>query len=354
MTTPDNAKMILKVQLLLAQADHPNTDPVEADTYRAKAQLLMQKYRIDEETARQERLLLGIKAEPITAEIVISSQDSAYRSNYYSMFYWIAEHVGVRYDQTWGRIVDEETGQRVFVLKATCVGFDTDIRLLEMIYTGVQLHFSSTLEPKMNPLHSDQENCYNLRNAGVERHRISDLIWGPGSSKISSRNAKVTTLYAAECAVRGEDPKVIGRTVNAKTYRRTFASYYAYEISVRLSKMRAVAGTDSGALVLANRAADVDEAFYQLFPDQRPITAVAKPKEDCARCAAAKSGHCREHPAYRSSAAAPYSATGARAGRSAAQEANLAGASPTPRGRLKDGDEEGDEGSDEKEKAAIQ
>lgn len=333
MSTPDTAKMINRVALLMAQADHPNTGPAESETFRAKAQELMLKYRIAEEELRITQLASGVAATPITSEMFIASFESKYRNEYYSMFYWIADHLDVRFSQSWGKLVDEETGEYQYVLNATVVGFDTDIRLLEVIYTGVALHFGSVLEPKINPALSDQENCYALRGAGVERHRVADLLWGAGSSKISSRNAKVSTLYTAECEARGEDPRVVGRSVNAKTYRETFARYYVDEIRTRLWKMKSTAGTDSGALVLHGRTAAVDEAFYNLYPERRPSTEVEN-SEPCPKCARAKSGHCRDHPAGSYGGGPAYSSAGAAAGRRAGATANLDGASPTPRGRL--------------------
>ncbi len=41
-------RAVRRVTALLAYADHPNTDPIEAKTFRAKAESLMQQYRIDE------------------------------------------------------------------------------------------------------------------------------------------------------------------------------------------------------------------------------------------------------------------------------------------------------------------
>ena len=45
---PSREDMIAKVQALWAQADHPNTSPIEAATFRMKATDLMAKYQIDE------------------------------------------------------------------------------------------------------------------------------------------------------------------------------------------------------------------------------------------------------------------------------------------------------------------
>lgn len=327
----DNRKKMATIQALLDRADHENTPAPEAEACRAKAEELMVKYRIEEEMLRVTKLASGTAEQPIMEEMIVCAYGNKYKEHYYSLAYFVAQHAGVRVVADYRKAVNDENVEE-FSLILQMVGFESDIRYAEMLYTGVRLTFSSLLEPKVNPRESDEDNVYRLRSSGMERIRIAELMWGSGSH---ANNAKVTKLYAAACAARGEDPKVVGRSVNVKTFRGSYADAFVTRIYNRLNAMKATAGLESGALVLHGRKDAVDEAFYARFPHLRPKPSIeGQDYSGCAKCKRAKSGRCRDH-SYSAGKAKPYSALGARAGRSAADTADLSGGrTPKRTGRL--------------------
>lgn len=326
------AKMLVQVQALWAKAEATEF-PDEAETFRAGAERLMKRFRIDEEMLRQTKIASGTAAMPVEVlfPFLINPGASRYSNHYYTMIYNVMNHVGVRGLIVYGEH-DPETGQPIYAMNL--IGFDSDVRLVEMLYMNLRETFAEKLEPKVDPKLSDVDNVYRLRSAGVERIRIARLMWGDGSH---SNNAKVTRLYAEACAARGEDPKVAGRSVNAKTFRESYADAFVSETRARLRRMKATAAEEGGVLVLAGREDAVNEAFYERYPELRPAASLPGTSEykPCEKCRKAKSGACRDHP--RGSAGRPraFSSVGWTAGTHAAREADLSRAgSDRPTGKL--------------------
>lgn len=315
-------KKLRQVQSMLAIAEHPDTDPHEAAAARSHAERLMAKYRIDEETARQDAVAKGIETiKPIVVKFGCASYASPYRDKYAQMLNQIGHHVGnVR------MAFGYDNGEYV----ATIVGFESDVRYTETLYTALRLHFAMTLEPTYDPSLSDLDNVYRLRTAGIERPRIGEMMgWGRESAQ------RVTNVYKRACAARGEDPKVVGKNLNAKTYRESFARSYVRTIVDRLWAMR-MTGADSGVLLLAGREAAVNEAYYTEFPYLRPITDEGRmlgegttggPGGNCKKCNKASSRYCRDHAWLKPGAgkSVRVSSVGSAAGRSAANSADLGG-----------------------------
>lgn len=309
----DLDKMLHRVQMLLTKADHPNTGEEEAATYRAKAEDLMRRFRIEEHEAMKADP--GSAIRPVVKVWKVCDGTSQFYNQFYSMLCACCDHAGVRLSPSWGP--DPETGE--YSLLATMVGFESDVRFAFMLYVNMGLAFSSRLDPTFSKDLSDDDNVYNLRSAGMERIRIARIMgWGT----TNSATARVTAAYKRACRARGEDPTVVGRNVNAKTYRASFASSFVSRMYSRLREMRLHAGQDqTGELVLADRKDLVDEAFYQQFPDKRPMTAEEREK------AMAKSGSTGRKPRYRA-VRTPYSPVGWAAGAKAADTVDLTNPNP--------------------------
>lgn len=317
------ASKLNQVQALLNKAEHPNTPPAEADTARAMANKIMSKYRIEEEAARQGRIAQGIDTmRPVVEEFIVCDYRSQYREHYSNLLYYCVDHVGnIRMARKY------DNGNETAIL----VGFESDVKYAETLYTAMRLHFANTLEPKPDPSLSDKENIYRLRSAGIERRDICHMLWGPTGGK---RHLEVGRLYKEACADRGEDAVVSGRQTNAKTYRKSFADAYVSRISMRLWEM---SRSEPGAeLQLRGRKDAVNEAFYEQFPHLRPQKREDRmigegvsggPGGNCPKCAKTKSGYCRDHGYLKPSTAqyrsGPVSHAGRRAGHAAANTADL-------------------------------
>lgn len=287
--------MMARVQKLLAVAEDPATTPEASANYREKAESLMRSYRIAEED------LIATDAFsilPTSKKVTLIERESEFGYAYQSMWYLIAEHTGLRSVIRWE--IDPETSQ--YHLRATAVGYASDIRYAEFLWSAARLMFGSRIEPSVDDSLSEAENVYRLRSAGIERNRISAMMWGKATH---SGNAKVTRLYVRACEERGEDPAVAGRSVNAKDYRKVYARSFVARIGARLRDARDAADSIGGAIELGGRSERVDEAFYAIFPSYRPEPkteepeAEAKPEEPCKKCEKAKTGKCRDHRDYR-------------------------------------------------------
>jgi Protein of unknown function (DUF2786) len=345
--------MMRKVQALIARADHPNTPEAEAETARTMAEAIMFKYRIEESMlGTNERARMGIKPERRDWAVATS------KSEFYNHMYWLAgdcvSHVDAMMTYRWGKHPVTNDGHWLI---AETYGYESDLRYAEMLFTACQITFSARLEPKVDPSLSDAENVYNLRMAGIERLRIAVLMgwvtkddaatahpgrhsWiSPSEQKAASARCaphahRVTRIFKAEAARRGDDTSgLLGKGNSVATYRKSFADAFVSQIRTRLYRLRADHAADSaGTLVLKSRKDDVREFYYQHHPEDRPTNNVTYTFEECPRCKAASSGHCRKHPAGRKPKSQSWSGAGARAGNSAGMRVDLTGGdSPTPR-----------------------
>lgn len=278
-----------RVQALITQADHPNTGPAEAETFRAKAEALMFKYRIDESNlSAAEKTAMALSVQWATIDVCDAT--SEFRSFYVNMLGSCVAHLDIRQDYIQ---VDYTNGYRY-----TCdiVGYESDLAFVQSLFASAKLAFGKLLEPRYDPELSDQVNAYLMRSAGMEGHRIAMAIYGKDDKSL---RPKVRKMFAAEATLRGEDPAaLLGRGSNMKLFRESYASGFVSEFSLRLSRMRQARAQHEQGLVLAGRKAAIDEAYYERHPDRRPTPRPAIGQADttkCAKCAKAQSGYCRDH-----------------------------------------------------------
>jgi hypothetical protein len=250
-----------RISALIAKADSTSF-PEEAKTYRAKAEELLRKYRIEE----SELITTGAtEITPVARKIDVSRSGAEFLNAHFWIWNAVAKHCGVRSHADWQR------SGGVYGYVATAVGYDVDLRWAEMLFASALLVFGQHLEPEVDPNETDAENVYRLRSAGIPRNRIANLLWGASmGSDGAPAHGKAGKLYKEECERRGEGALVSGRQVNAKTYREAYAQKFVIAFERRLRESRDAANSDDGALVLLGRADKVDEAFYTLFPDLRP------------------------------------------------------------------------------------
>lgn len=252
-------RMMEAVRALLAQADHPNTTETEAATFRAKAEQLMRKFRIDESSITPEE---GGAVAPISRIIRVCAYDSPYRQTYLRVASYLAHHVGAEAVTKYPRDPDGRLS-----LALDIIGFESDVRYFEILLTSAVTYFASRMEPSVRSDRSDAENVYHLRSAGIERIKIAEMMgWGT----TGSATAKVTRLYKAECERRGEPAKLTGRGNSVATFREAFSDAFPNTLWDRLWTARQAADGGTGTLVLANRAEQVREAFYEKYPHMRP------------------------------------------------------------------------------------
>jgi len=290
-TTPVDLDSILrKVQALLANADDPATPDEARDSYRAKAEGLMFKYRIDSAMTRQ-AAPEAFRAQPVWRTITVCSSSSEFSNEYRAAAYYVLHHTGCE-----GVFRQEQVdGRWTIVLHA--VGFEAETRFAELIITNVLLAFQAKLEPGVNRQLSDDENAYNLRHAGWEGGRIAQALWGTSDKAARS---KARNAFRRHAVSLGEDPApLLGQGNSVKLYRKSYADSFTTELYYRLSRMARERSGDEKGLVLAGQGKAVKEALYEKFPHLRPVEREALPSstmhEDCGKCKKAKSGYCRDH-----------------------------------------------------------
>lgn len=312
------ATIMERVQNLLNKAESTEF-PAEASAYRAKAEELMRSYRIAEEDL--------IASDPSALEPVMDfitvCGESEFQGSYSLLLIYAAEHAGVRVAQKWERTV---AGWEV---RAAVVGYESDIRLLQMIYGAARLAFQNRLEPAFDEKLSTEENIYRLRSAGWTRKKVSILVLGLDTH---AGHARVGTIYKEQCRLRGEEPALDGKGITLKTFRGAYSMSFAARFSSRLREARDAADSIGGAIQLHGRQERVEEAFYGFFPERRPA-AVPATQESRPAIKERKTTK-KDRDDYRRKYLSAAAKAGSKSGRLAAEEVELD--RPTPTSRLQE------------------
>lgn len=268
--SPEKLKRVMaQINALIARADHPATPAPEAELSRIRAERMMFLYRIEEASLDADtKMAMGIR--PTKAMWLVCPRghtrlENEFNDQYAQMAAYVVHHVdgaAVR------KIHYDETGQAWDAY--TVYGFESDLAYGELLWNSMRIAFKSLLEPGMDPRLSDMENIFRMRNAGMERIRIADVM---GYGTTGSATARVTNLFKKACAEHGVDAKeMTGKGNNVKTFRRSYAEAFTNEMWSRLYSLRNARGLNSHAMVLANRKDAVMELLYEDYPSMRPAT----------------------------------------------------------------------------------
>lgn len=308
-------QILVKVQGLIAKADHPTTPPAEADTCRQMAERMMQKYRIEESALGDAGKLQGYV--PIWRDV------PAGRLGEFSIYYRMMNSSIVQHLDLRGMHEHGEGG----TWHLHVVGFESDVRFCELLVTSCALAFGAKLEPKYDPALSDQVNAYLMRSAGMEGKRIAMAIYGRDNKHL---RPKVRKMFVDESLLRGEDPAALtGQGTNVAVFRKSYAEGFVNTVHDRLYVMRN-ARTGLGIVPVSRKEA-IDEAFYVRYPQYRPqpqnIKRLGNDYLTCPKCAKAKSGYCNDHSYMRPRKArdTPFSRAGYNRGSAAASTIDLGG-----------------------------
>lgn len=210
--------------------------------------------------------------------------------------------------------------------RATVVGYPGDLDYLQNLCVVLQLHIVKTIFPKPDPALSEAENLYNLRMAGHtwdQCYRLMHPDQGAAPKSERVRYTKVVGNYAKAHNL----PR--NMTASQGGYIEQFLSSFGHRLAQRLEEIMQTQDEENKyALVLRDRASDLDEFLWTKFPDLRPHPADC----DCARCHSCSDPKCercawkykpvktRGTGAYRTIA---YNPAANAAGRRAANNADL-------------------------------
>lgn len=251
-------KIIWRVNKLLEKAESTEY-PEEAKALRAKAKELIDQHRIDQENmiAVDQKTVM-----PILREFPVARWSSEFRDWFWTLFLHVAEHCEVEVTSDYGK-----TDQGEIYLMGKAVGYDIDLRYMELLWSSIRLTFISKVEPEYDPNLSEAENIYRLRSSGIARKDVAQMIWGQWTH---ANSAKVGKVYKEECAKRGETPALSGKGIHLKDFRETYAKEFTWRVVDRLHDAANGALGQGGAMVFADRKERVKEAFYKHFPNLRP------------------------------------------------------------------------------------
>lgn len=310
--------MMRKVEGLLATADSfEETNPEAAANYRNNAERIMVKYRIEQEDliARGDLRVDGLNV--MFKEVRAYNWASEFSQTYRTLISYAAHHAGVKVVFT-----GYDGDSRI----TTMIGYESDIRYAEALYMGARLVFADRMEPKVDPNLSDEQNCYRLRSAGIERGRIGEMMnWG------DKAHQKVTRVYKRACAALGEEPVLTGKGNSVKDFREGYATGFRSEFWSRLSVARIAVENEieNGGLTLHGREERIQEAVYERWPQLRPSTVPATTSTKPARARKWTKADQRQWERANSGA----SLLGRNSGAAAASEIDLSSNS-TPRKRI--------------------
>lgn len=306
--------MMRKVEGLLAVADNPATPPEAADNYRAQAERIMRKYKIEEEDllARGELSINAINVLFRTMGVYPSGNE--FSNTYEYLVSCAIRHAGC--EAVWAGWKD---GQRQIEI----IGYEADIRYAEALFMSARLTFADRMEPKRDDGLSDMENVYRMRSAGMERIRIAHIMgWEKGG-------AKVTRLYKQACEQRGEDATLTGKGNDVKQFREAYAEAFWGEFWHRLNLARMAVDNEigEGGLVLHGRKERIKEAMYERYPYLRPSATPARTGQTPARASRWTKADQRAYERRNTAAAR----AGRQAGKKAAQEVEIKQGTPKRR-----------------------
>lgn len=280
-------KVLSKVRALIDKADHAATPKAEADACRARAEEMMLKYAIAEAELDKTRPAAQ-RMVPETYRFTLCSGDNPVKQQLVDLVTTVANHCRCQ-------VVIHFYKAKSAACEITAVGYNSDLRYMELLVTSLMLHVSGEVEPAVDPAKSFDENVYILHDAGVKWERIARLMnrtyeqykddfpggaqspesWMVRDWRKSVRPSKtqpevlvpwpdghrLINAYKRHCAKIGDEPRAI---TSPKTYQRSFVQAYVREVSIRLFDMRQA--NEGIGTALALRFEDVTDKVKELFP----------------------------------------------------------------------------------------
>lgn len=292
----DLRKYLVRINALLAKAESSQY-PEEAAAFTAKAHELMREYHIQEEE------LLAVdptSVKPIHEMWTLSAVNSRFRYDYQELMREVAHHAEV--------LVKFVRAGDDWAVRA--VGYEVDVRIAMMLWASVSESFQARVDVRYDAAVPEREMIYRLRASGIERQRVARIMWGEEIGSKASAHAKVGRIYKEECADRGEEAVLNGKGIDLATFRKAYAEAFKDRFEARLRRARDASG-EAGTMVFQGRKERVREAYWDLFPEDRPSrdldvrTAtpihgtggsqeVEAPCEKCAKTTS-KTGKCQQH-----------------------------------------------------------
>lgn len=251
-------RKIRTIQNLIAKAEATENES-EKQAFYAKAEDLMAKYAIEEaelDLARE----AAQRSKPETTQISVIRAKSPVADQMSNLAQALANQFRCKI-VFYGLNQPKWTGN----ISATVVGFPSDLRFFEMMWTSLQLHLLSGLESKPDASASVGENVAKLHESGVTWRRVveilspeTDVTDEPAMKRAASRFKGAYRTYCQK-----ENRPQVGM-VSPITWQRNFAAAYVYRIRVRFWDLEKDRPASSA---LALRTEEVEDKFNEMFGD---------------------------------------------------------------------------------------
>lgn len=279
--------ILRKVQGLLAKAMSTPFE-AEADTFRAKANELMDRYRLEQwEIAQVEAGKARSSLKPIRRDIIIEwwyTEKFAFKQALWTVFDECARHCAV---------VVANTKVNAATRGIPAYGLESDLSFLEMLFTDLYIQMADKIKPEFKPDETLGSNVYRAKEAGMKYKQIA--IWAGHPEYITtvmrydkSRGYDVPKTEISGILIREmkKHAKAHGlevhKVINLDAYVEDFCSSFAWAVKTKLKAMRTGETSDANSMALAIRdITDLSrEEMWDDFPDLRPHPADCQ----CDRC----------------------------------------------------------------------
>lgn len=253
------AKRLEQVRKII---DKANATPYEEEraTFLAAADDLMNKYLIEEwETALARPA--SEREKPTVRQYSNPEGSFSFRSTMQNIFVTLAGFCRCKVINLYG------SGPKV-------IGFESDMEYLDMLYTSVMLHLSSSIDPRVDPVLPWVVNLAKLKNAGRKWEDIHALLVKAGQRDYPYlhqewvRGGKGFGLMVSEYQRYCRANNIPMVKISPEVWRRSFIAGYKDALVARVHEMKEER-TGAG-IELHGRDEAVMEAFYEMFPNQRP------------------------------------------------------------------------------------
>lgn len=284
-------KILERVRLLLARAEHPNTPPPEAELALDRANKLIAKHAI-EEAMLEMNMSAEEKRRPDKIQINLGY-----------------DSVGEFWPQMRSILEAAAQANRCRVVLPNysddpidVYGFHEDIRWTEMLFTMILSDFVQQVNPRWNKSKGYDENVYNFKVAGYKWAQIDAIAVENGSP--TAAIFEDVTLWWKEGRPTEQRPtgkyrstlisaykrhaKLVGdhllvKTTSFESYREQFTQAYTNKMLSRFDRMirasrETVRETSGAELALVDRSKLIDQEIWGDHPHLHP-DAIAERQE---------------------------------------------------------------------------
>lgn len=250
--------LLNKIQNLLTLAGREDTPEHERRLAQERAEVMMAKYRID--MAMLAFNDIGKQREIVSHELERHRLD--YGGYLNSMMVNVYRHFGCPAHQKWDKI--------------TAVGYEDDLRMASIMWSGVHMDFVSKMMPVWSDSRTFDHNVYLLKESGKSWMEIVNAA-PEGARLTRNSGSTLRNSYQRWAKASGVDANPHPR--NPKAWRAAFVASYEQTLTLRLvelDRMRASTEKDANdddsnvSLAIQTDAERVMAEFYTMFPDLHP------------------------------------------------------------------------------------